>query len=288
VLLSLIHNIIHPIRIVKGSQKIPLGRTYYGKVVLLELDKAPHTKICGLTGFGKTNLILTILYYLYNQFTPEQCQIHIIDLKGASYSAWRNVPHVKRIEVTTEGARDVLEKAVKIMKERLQQIDEDRANFRTPRKHPLLIILIDEGGELTPADAFGDEKENREVCMAELSKLVRIGREAGIRVIYGTQRPDRYTLPMTIRSQLDNTICFRVRETYDSKIVIGHEGAEQLMVNPGRAVFQSGVTEVEFQAVYIPDDSLNAWLRTWADKVTPVSAGIVTSPIEVPHDVWGG
>jgi S-DNA-T family DNA segregation ATPase FtsK/SpoIIIE len=287
VLLSLIHNVIHPIRIVKCSQKIPLGRTYYGKVVLLELDKAPHTKICGLTGFGKTNLILTILYYLCNQFTPEQCQIHIIDLKGASYSAWRNVPHVKRIEVTTEGARDVLEKAVKIMRERLQQIDDDRANFRTPRKHPLLVLLIDEGGELTPADAVGDEKIHREACMVALSTLVRVGREAGIRIIYGTQRPDRYTLPMTIRSQLDNTICFRVRETHDSKIVIGHEGAEQLMVNPGRAVYQSGVTEVEFQAIYIPEDSLNAWLKTFTDNPTrEVTPSVGKSMPVLAHD-WG-
>jgi hypothetical protein len=163
------------------------------------------------------------------------------------------------------------------MRDRLTQIDADRAAFRKVRKFPLLVILIDEGGELSPTDAIGDEKEHREACMQALSKLVRIGREPGIRIIYGTQRPDRFTLPMTIRSQLDNTICFRVREKYDSEIVVGHEGAERLMVNPGRAVYQSGVVEREFQAIYIPEDSLNAWLKSWRDTVQHRAAPHSTS-----------
>jgi S-DNA-T family DNA segregation ATPase FtsK/SpoIIIE len=287
--MSLLHDIVHPIRIVPGSQKIPLGRTHYGRVVLLELDKVPHTKICGLTGMGKSNIMLTILYYLCQQLSPVELQIEIIDLKGgATYAAWINVPHVKGVYATTQQARKVLEQSVELMWERLDVVREARAKFERPPRFPLHVIVIDEGGELAPSGATGIEAKDREACMNALSTLVRVGREPGIRVIYGTQRPDgNTTLPMTIRGQLDNTICFRVREKGDSKIVIGHEGADQLILNPGRAVFQSGVTEVEFQAIYIPEDSLNAWLKSFTDNPTQEVAPSVGTSIRVLTDDWG-
>lgn len=267
---KLMHSTMYPFRVVKGSQKIPIGRTYYGKTVLLDIGRMPHTKIAGLTGMGKTNIILTILYFLCNQFTANELELHIIDLKGASYSQWSNVPHVKGIHITTEQAMTVLENSVSVMRERLAKINEARAAFKPVPWFPLYVILIDEGGELTPSDAVGEEEKMRKRCMSALSTLVRIGREPMFRIFYGTQRPDATTLPMTVRGQLDNTICFRVRERGDSRVVLGNEKGVDLMVNPGRAIYQSGVQEVEFQAIYIPENSLTRWLKSFVDKVETV------------------
>ncbi|WP_245575939.1 FtsK/SpoIIIE domain-containing protein [Alicyclobacillus contaminans] len=253
--------------------------------MFLDLAAAPHTKIAGLTGMGKSSMMLTVLYYFCRQ--QPTCEIHIIDLKGgATYAPWINVPQVRGIYADTASALECLRYCEDTMRARLEEIRQARAAFMAPKTYPLLVVLIDEGGEMAPAGAIGSEKQLRESCMQVLSTLVRVGREPGIRVIYGTQRPDaNHTLPPTIRSQLDHTICFRVRERNDSNIVLGHEGAEQLMVNPGRGIYQCGVYETEFQAVYIPEDSLLAWLRTYRDNTAaPYGAGAVTGHRNVVRD----
>jgi S-DNA-T family DNA segregation ATPase FtsK/SpoIIIE len=253
-------------RIVQGSWKVPIGRTYYGRPVLLDLDFAPHTKIAGITGSGKSEAMKSLLYFLCQQLSPQQLEIHIIDLKGgATFAQFELLPHVRGVYRDTRGALEALTYCAAVMWQRLDEIRRDRLQFLEIKRYPMLLVLIDEGEELSPADAIGTEKAMRQACMDVLSSLVRVGREPGLRVVYGTQRPDKYTLPMTIRSQLENVLCFRVREKYDSEIVLGHEGAEQLPKIPGRMIFQSPKGEIPVQGVYVPPHVLEAWLRHYAN-----------------------
>lgn len=222
----------------------------------------PHTKIAGVTGSGKSEAIKAILYGLCNQLSANQLEIHIIDLKGgATFAAFELLPQVHKVYATTEEALIALCYCEEVMWERLQAIQEARKTFHKDPWYPLLVLVIDEGGELSPADAVGDEKKLRAACMETLSTLVRVGREPGLRIIYGTQRPDRFTLPMTVRSQLENTLCFRVTEDYDSKIVLGRDGAEKIPRIPGRMIFKSPDRIIPVQGAYVPPDVLEAWVR---------------------------
>lgn len=242
----------------------------------MDLDKIPHTKVVGITGSGKTEAMKSMLYFLCNQLSPSQLEVHIIDLKGgASFAQYEVLPHVYKVYRTTEEALIALCYCEQVMWERLDEIFQARKSFKEPKKYPALVMMIDEGGEMSPTDAIGDEKKLRAACMEVLSTLVRVGREPGLRIIYGTQRPDRYTLPMTIRSQLENTLCFRVLETYDSKIALGHEGAEKIKHNPGRMIFRSPNGEIPVQGVYVPDDVVRDWLMQYVDTTWDIPVDYV-------------
>lgn len=262
------------LRAVKGSWRVPIGRTYWGRTVLLNLNGgSPHTKVAGVTGSGKSVAMKSMLYYLAVQQSPPHLEVHIIDLKGGlTFAHFELLPHVAGVYRNTEEALFCLCYCVEEMWRRIEEVRQARKAFREDPKFKTIVLMIDEGGEMAPADAIGDEKKLREACMDQLSTLARVGREPGIRIIYGTQRPDRYTLPMTVRSQLENTLCFRVSETHDSKIVLDHEGAEKLPKIPGRMIFKTPAGEIPVQGVYIPDDSLLNWLKGYAD---------------LPIDVWG-
>jgi DNA segregation ATPase FtsK/SpoIIIE-like protein len=259
---------VEPPRIKPGSWLVPIGKTYRGKWVYWDVAKGcPHTKVAGATGSGKSEFLKMALYVLTQQQPPERLQIHIIDLKGgATFASFERLPHVQKVYQSTAEALLALSYCESIMWDRLELIRRARVNLQEPPRFPCLMVVIDEGGELAPADAVGDEKKMREECMKVLSTLVRVGREPNVRVVYGTQRPDRYTLPMTIRSQLENTMCFRVREDYDSKIVLGHEGAEKIKRNPGRMIFQTPDGEIPVQAAYVSPDVLEQWLSQYEDR----------------------
>lgn len=231
-----------------------------------------------------------MLYYICTQQSPRNVEIHIIDLKGgATFAQFELLPHVFKVYRNTEEALLALSYCRDEMWNRLDQIREARKRFERDPWFKTLIILIDEGGELSPADAIGDEKKLRAACMDTLSTLARVGREPGIRIIYGTQRPDQHTLPMTIRTQLENTLCFRVSEHYDSKIVLGHDGAEVLPKIPGRMIYKTPNGEREVQGVYIPEDALSRWIKqyvgyvdvegTIGDEVASDGGGTATSSI---------
>jgi DNA segregation ATPase FtsK/SpoIIIE-like protein len=209
----------------------------------------------------------SMLYYLCQQQPPKNLEIQIIDMKGgATFSPFTRLPHVRSVAKDSTEALEMLAYCATEMWERLEQVRIARKHFQPDPKFRMIVLVIDEGGELSPADAIGDEKKLRETCMDALSTLARVGREPGIRIIYGTQRPDRYTLPMTIRSQLENTLCFRVSEDYDSKIVLGREGAELLPQIPGRMIYKTPADQQIVQGVCVPDEVLNAWLSRYMDS----------------------
>jgi S-DNA-T family DNA segregation ATPase FtsK/SpoIIIE len=239
------------------------------------MDLLPHCKVAGVTGSGKSEMLKTILYFACRQL-PD-AEVHIIDLKGgATYAAFERLPQVRAVYVTPEEALEALMRCERIMWQRLAEIRKARRALQKPPQYNLVIVLIDEGGELAPAGANGADKSVRTECMHRLSTLVRIGREPGLRVVYATQRPDKETLPMTVRSQLETTICFRVAEEYDSRIVLGHPGAEKLPHIPGRCIVKTPDWELPVQALYMPPAELERWLREYRDKEV-AAGGLETS-----------
>lgn len=224
----------------------------------------PHIGIAGETGWGKSKMVQLILFSLCLQQTPANLHVYIVDLKaGVTFAEWTNAAHVKGVYTDTDTALDALQTVRDDMWRRLSLLFDAKAHFRPLPAFPELLLVIDEGGELSPAGAMDTdtrkEKMIRTRCMQLLSELVRIGREPGIHVIYATQRPDHNTLPVNIRSQLGARFCFKVKEEADSRIVLDHSGAE-LLTRPGQMIYQVGTFERTLQATFVPDDMIKKWL----------------------------
>lgn len=248
-------------RIKPHSWKVPIGKTYWGKWVYFDFGGViPHSITAGATKFGKTAFLKMVLYVLCHQQPPEWLQILIIDLKGgASFYAWRHVPHVLDVKRTVDEAEEVMEAAETEMWRRLDEIREAQLAFREVPKFPHLFVVVDEGSLLKLSDK----------AMKHLQNIAAIGREPHVHLLYGTQRPSHEILPVTIRDNMEGRFVFNLNEPGSSKVVLGeHDTSAYRFTNrPGRMFHQDSGYKVELQASYVDDETIRAWLMDCARLV---------------------
>ncbi|MFB5192633.1 FtsK/SpoIIIE domain-containing protein [Alicyclobacillus fastidiosus] len=289
--------------------RVLLGVTTWGRKVYHDFDAIPHTKIGGVTGSGKTKAIELILGQVIREKTAHEVEIHIIDMKGgASFSHFRDLPQVAgRVYAGVEEALKALKEIHEDMNARLAVVREERARFKPITKFKRILLVVDEGGELSPAYAHNDEDEAlRKSCLAHLKAIASIGREPRVSIVYGTQRPSNETLPTSIRGQMDATMAYRTQDELDSNILLRNEYAAHLKNIKGRMIYQTPDGEREVQTGYIPDDVLQEWIEEqslpegfWnvppgdvriSDEDENVTArndgdGAVVKQIDVPRDL---
>lgn len=266
-------------KLVRNSWTIPIGKVSKRKWVYFNALEVPHMKVAGVTGSGKSAFMKWLLYCILRQQDADRVQVYIIDLKGgATFAPWEHHPSVAGVYDDIGRALMVLQDIETEMHRRNQVAKLKRYNFQPIPRWPHIIVLIDEGGEMSPKGYSGDDKKLRDACMTTLSSLARVGREPCIHVIHGTQRPDADTLPTHIRSQLEGTFCFRVKEDIDSRIVLRHNGAEQLPKNPGRMIYQTPATEMIVQAPYLSDKVIEQWLKSYWTPEDEAAAAVIDVP----------
>lgn len=246
-------------KILKGSWLVPIGKTHWGKWVYFNFSGVvPHSIIAGSTKFGKTAFLKLILYILCQQQPPTKLQIMIVDLKGgASFGQWKHLPHVIDVKRSLDGAEEVLQAAEAEMWRRLNSIDEARMRFDKPPGFPHLFVVIDEGSLLKMSDD----------CMKHLQNIAAIGREPHVHILYGTQRPSHEILPVVIRDSMEGRFVFNLNEPGSSRVALGDQNTDayRFSSRPGRMIHLSPDGQKELQAAYVDNDTIEAWLRTFAD-----------------------
>lgn len=171
---------------------IPIGTTINKnreEQAVLELtDQNPHGILSGMTGSGKSELILTIITSLAIKYSPEEVNFAIIDFKAGSTSDLVvGLPHCAGVASDLEDA-DAIVRAINLLKAesfRRQKLLTDAvksgiiskaeaSEYRMAREQnksleplPLLLIIVDEYGEL---------KKQFDKFDAELSTIAKQGR----------------------------------------------------------------------------------------------------------------
>lgn len=248
--------------------RVYIGKTTWWRDVYHDFDAIPHLKVGGVTGGGKTKGLELMLGQIIKAKTAHEVEIHIIDMKeGASFWHFHDLPQVAgRIYSGVDEALKALAKIHEDMNARLKVIREERAKFKPITKFRRILVVIDEGGELAPANAHNDDdKEIRQAIMAHISSIARIGREPRVSIVYGTQRPSNETLPTSIRGQMDATMAYRTQNELDSNILLRNEYAAHLKNIKGRMLYQTPDGQIEVQTGYIPDDVLQEWIEEQAE-----------------------
>ena len=233
-----------------------LGQDDEGVPLLLRLD-APvvsHVLVAGTTGSGKTVLLQGFLLSLTLLYQQSRVQLVLVDPKRRGFLPLAESPYLWR-PLASSGLeiRQSLEAMVALMERR------DRTGARWPK----VVVAVDEVAEV--AMTAGPP------AMAALTRIAQRGREAGIHLVAGTQKPTSSLLGPLLKGNFPARIVGAVANSNDAWVASGisKSGAEKLsgsgqfiaVVRNQISHFQSGLLEAgEIQrAVSLSAQDIPGW-----------------------------
>ena len=258
--------IISDERFNKKEIKLPiaLGKNISGTPIIGDLSAMPHLLIAGTTGSGKSVCINTIILSLLYKYTPEKCNLILIDPKMLELSAYEGIPHLLCPVITeAKKATAALGWAVKEMENRYKLMTSvgvkniDGYNSKHKKHMPYIVVVVDEMSDLMLV--AGKEIENY------IQRLSQMARAAGIHIIMATQRPSVDVITGTIKANFPTRISFQVSSKIDSRTILGEQGAEQLL-GKGDMLFMSSANRIlRIHAPYVSEseiEKINSFLRS--------------------------
>jgi S-DNA-T family DNA segregation ATPase FtsK/SpoIIIE len=236
----------------RDDMELPInfGVTATGEPYVEDLTRMPHLLVAGSTGTGKSvflNSILTSLLYIRS---PKQLKLILIDPKSVELLPYKGLPHLLH-DPTADvyEALGLLDRMVQEVKRRtsnlytmggLKNIKEyndrvkkqaaalktagsskEEVDKKLDEQWAYIVIVIDE-----MADIVLSQKKEFIEKMAAISAMARA---AGIHVIAATQRPSVDVLSGKVKVNFPARVSFRVPSSVDSKTILSHKGAEQLL-----------------------------------------------------------
>ncbi|ATU73949.1 DNA translocase FtsK [Komagataeibacter rhaeticus] len=296
----------------RNRLNLALGKDIAGESVYSDLGAMPHLLIAGTTGSGKSvgvnSMILSLLYRL----SPEQCRLILIDPKILELSIYEGIPHLMT-PVVTEPAKAVaaLKWAVREMDRRYramahlqvrniasynERVAEARARGEIVTRRvqtgydpetgkptfeeqqlaldslAYLVIVVDEMADLMIV--AGKEIE------ALLQRLAQKARAAGIHLILATQRPSVDVITGTIKANFPTRISFQVISKFDSRTILGEQGAEQLLGRGDMLFMQAGGRITRVHGPFVDDSEVEAVVAFLRTQGEPIYDDDVISPQE--------
>ena len=219
-----------------------LGKNISGKVVMLDLAKAPHLLIAGATGSGKSvcmNLLITSILY---KFRPDELKLIMADPKVVEFLPYKTLPHLivpviteaEKVSLALRWAINEMERRYRVLGAvKVRNLSEfnsrklpsetqyDEEGNAIPDKLPFIVIIIDE-----MADVMLHAQKEVEKSLA---LIVAKSRAVGIHTIIATQRPDVKVITGTIKANYPVRIAFQVSSQIDARTIMDNKGAESLL-----------------------------------------------------------
>ena len=280
-----------------GKLVLALGKDIGGTSVVADLARMPHLMIAGTTGSGKSVGVNAMILSLLYRLSPDQCRLILIDPKMLELSIYEGIPHLMA-PVVTEPAKAViaLKWTVREMERRYRamsqlgvrnvggyndRVAEARAKGEVVTRRvqtgfdpdtgsptfeeqplalealPFIVVVVDEMADLMMV--AGKEIEQA------VQRLAQMARAAGIHVIMATQRPSVDVITGTIKANFPTRISFQVISKFDSRTILGEQGAEQLL-GMGDMLYMPGAGRISrIHGPFVSDEeveSVVAFLRT--------------------------
>jgi len=236
-----------------------LGVSEDGEVLCLDLHErmhGPHGIVAGMTGSGKSELLITLLLSLAVNYHPYDCAFILIDYKGGGMAkALANLPHIAGVITNLDG--NMINRSLASLQVEVIRRQQLFARVMENGGYPSMDIDIYQKlyhehsvDEIVPhlvivADEFAELKQQEPQFMEQLIRIARIGRSLGIHLILATQKPSGI-VDDQIWSNARFHICLKVAQQNDSIDMLKRkEGAQIKAV--GRFYLQVGYDEVFIQ-----------------------------------------
>ncbi len=244
------------------SLQVPIGVDKNGDQFKLDLHEkfyGPHGLVAGMTGSGKSELIISYILSMAVNFHPYEVSFVLIDYKGGGLAGvFQNkennvkLPHLagsitnldtiemnralSSIQSELRRRQRMFNKARDTLNESTIDIYKYQRLFREGRvEEPISHLFI-------ISDEFAELKSQQPDFMDQLISTARIGRSLGVHLILATQKPAG-VVDDQIWSNSKFKICLKVQDRADSMDMIKCPDAAALK-NPGRFYLQVGYNEL--------------------------------------------
>lgn len=187
----------------------------------------PHAVVAGVTGSGKSELLVTWILALCAAHSTQEVSFLLADFKGGTaFDALAGVPHVTGVitDLDGTGARRAIESLRAEVRWREGELARVGArDVQDPRVEvPPLVIVVDEFAAL-----LGEHPE----LHAVFTDVAARGRALGMHLVLGTQRPAG-VVRESLLANCPLRISLRVTDPTDSRAVIGTDEAAMLPGGP--------------------------------------------------------
>ena len=295
-----------------GRLSLALGKDIGGKPVFADLARMPHLMIAGTTGSGKSVGVNAMILSLLYRLSPDQCRLIMIDPKMLELSTYEGIPHLMA-PVVTEPAKAVtaLKWTVREMERRYRamsqlgvrniggfndRVSEAKAKGEVVTRKvqtgfdpdtgrptfeeqplaleilPFIVVVVDEMADLMMV--AGKEIEQT------IQRLAQMARAAGIHVIMATQRPSVDVITGTIKANFPTRISFQVISKFDSRTILGEQGAEQLLGQGDMLFMQGGGRITRVHGPFVSDEEVEKVVAFLREQGEPSYIDDVTEPVE--------
>jgi S-DNA-T family DNA segregation ATPase FtsK/SpoIIIE len=137
---------------------------------------------------------------------------------------------------------------------------------------PLIVVVVDEMADLMMV--AGKEIE------AAVQRLAQMARAAGIHVIMATQRPSVDVITGTIKANFPTRISFQVISKFDSRTILGEQGAEQLLGMGDMLYMQGGGRITRVHGPFVSDEEVEKVVDFLREQGEPAYVEDVTEPAD--------
>ncbi len=271
-----------------GKLPLALGKDISGTPVIADLSRMPHLLIAGTTGSGKSVGINAMILSILFRLSPDQCRLIMIDPKMLELSVYEGIPHllapvvtepskavvalkwttremerryramsqlgVRNVQGYNERVTEALARG-EVVTRRVQTGFDSETGKPTFEDQPLalkplpyIVVVIDEMADLMMV--AGKEVE------AAVQRLAQMARAAGIHVIMATQRPSVDVITGTIKANFPTRISFQVISKFDSRTILGEQGAEQLLGMGDLLHMQGGGRIARVHGPFVKDEEV--------------------------------
>ena len=295
-----------------GRLPIALGKDIGGTSIVSDRARMPHLMIAGTTGSGKSVGVNAMILSLLYRLSPDQCRLILIDPKMLELSIYDGIPHLMA-PVVTEPAKAVtaLKWTVREMERRYramsqltvrniggynERVEDARRKGEVVTRRvqtgfdsetgkptfedqplaleplPFIVVVVDEMADLMMV--AGKEIE------AAVQRLAQMARAAGIHVIMATQRPSVDVITGTIKANFPTRISFQVISKFDSRTILGEQGAEQLLGMGDMLFMQGGGRITRVHGPFVADEDVERVVAYLREQGEPVYLDEVTEPVD--------
>lgn len=253
------------------SLPIAIGKKIDNENFIVDLATMPHLLMAGATGQGKSVGLNAILVSLLYKKHPSQLKFVLVDPKKVELSIYRSIEKhflaklpgeeesiitdTKKVVHTLNALCIEMDNRYDLLKEAgCRNIKEYNEKFVSRRLNPekghqylpFIVLVVDEFADLIMT-------AGKEVEMP-IARLAQLARAVGIHLIIATQRPSVNIITGTIKANFPARIAFKVSSKIDSRTILDHGGADQLIGKGDMLISYNGeITRLQCAFVDTPE-----------------------------------